>query len=130
MEYNDEKAECQDYSTEYVAQMPPPQGVSRGTVLKDAFAHCMRKRGWKLTTAKPPTTQPPIDASRAAGAVNQAPPASEQPLKAPAQQSTTAPAPAPASASQPAPGASTYQPATPYNAAPAVQPGRNFGNPY
>lgn len=127
--YDVEKEDCQDIASERVNDM----GITKGRVsaLKAEFGECMRKQGWKLTTAKPPTAEPPIDAARKAGAINQAQPANPEPQAA-VQRSTTEPQPqgnvqhTPAS-TVPA-GASTYQPATGVEPVQGTaQPGRYFG---
>lgn len=130
-DYDVEKADCQDIAADAVDDMKLQKG--RASALKAQFGECMRKQGWKLTTAKPPVTEPPIDAARRAGAVNQAPPAEPQ-VQRGAQQSTTETQPQgtvireePVRANIPE-GASTYQPATGVEpAAGSAQPGRYFG---
>lgn len=128
--YDVEKDECQDFASEAVAEANVQKG--RATALKTKFSECMRKQGWKLTTAKPPSAEPPIDAARRAGAINQAPPANPQ-AQGTVQQSTTQPVPQgnpqQVSPTQPVPqGASTYQPAAPVDPATgSAQPGRYFG---
>ena len=131
--YDVEKEDCQDYAAEAVNQANVQK--NRATALKTKFSECMRKEGWKLTTAKPPTAEPPIDAARRAGAINQAPPANPEP-QGTVQQSTTQPQPQGnpqqvAPARRPPQGASTYQPIDPTEAVTSTggraQPGRHFG---
>ncbi len=128
-DYDVEKEECQDFAAEEVNAQNLQKG--RSTALKAAFAECMRKQGWKLTTAKPPVVEPPIDAARSSGAINQAPPAEPQRQGA-VQQSTTQPqpqgTPVRSAAETTAPSsASTYQPTAGSPQATGAQPGRYFG---
>jgi len=142
--YDVDRDECK-MTAQTAVDSGTAQTKSRASALKTEFERCMRKNGWKLTSAKPPTTQtqpiwtpsgPGVNpvaaaapASTTAAARSAAPAAattSAAPASAAAPATVAAPAPlAPAApaASVPA-GASTYQPATP----PAgVAPGRYFG---
>lgn len=130
--YDVEKEDCQDAAADAVNEANITK--NRAAALKTKFGECMRKQGWKLTTAKPPSTHPPIDAARSAGAVNQAPPAQPQ-TQGTVQNSTTQPQPQGNPQQVPPPhraptGASTYQPVDPLDGTGSTgraQPGRYFG---
>lgn len=125
------------------------QPGNRATALKTEFAKCMRSEGWKLTSAKAPTTAGspihtpsgpgvnPVMSGAAAPAAASAARTTAQPTAQPAtvgsaaaSGTTAGPGSTPATI-QTMPqtttavpqGASTYQPATP----PPAAPGRYFG---
>lgn len=140
--YDSAREDCQS-TAEDAVNNTVPMPKSRASALKTEFARCMRKEGWKLTTAKPAPAPAPIDASRSTGTLKQAPASSgpyaqpsQQPANVPPQQTTQQLLPTqqanPASVTAATPvvpqGASTYQPATATDAAASgAAPGRYFG---
>jgi hypothetical protein len=129
--YGGARDDCQDDAASAVSAMKDV--ANRGDALKEKFSDCMGKKGWKITTAKPPTQQPPLVAGRRAGAMSQAPAShaeEQQDVGAGSQTQTQTPtqtqSPQPVQKSTPA--ASSYQPEAPSSQpAGTAAPGRYFG---
>jgi hypothetical protein len=127
--YGGARDDCQDEAADIVSDMK--NVPSRSKVLKEKFSDCMGKKGWKITTAKPPmrtaTQQPPLDAAKRTETAPVSPaPRTQQPRE------VTAPVAQPvapvATTTRSAPAPSTYQPEVPVSQPPGVAaPGRYFG---